>query len=206
MSRLDQVIDDLGGGRTTTARPGKVSSPEGTRPDLTPYRNSDCGAPLPPDVDALFGASKAYVIIKKERFEHRLILWYKLQAFNNKETAALVGFTPQTVSNVTKQPWFQTAFVQLAAEMGKDAIDTFLEGTVMPALQRVADLSENGESDAIKLAASKEILDRYLGKSVAKTEIKSEGKLDVNVFEGAKLKQEYEDNLKILQGRGIGTN
>jgi predicted XRE-type DNA-binding protein len=206
MSRLDSVIDDLGAGRTSEARPGSVSSLEGTIPRPNPQMNPSHGQPMPADVDALFGAKQAYLKIKGENFQHRLLLWYKLQGFKNVECARLLGYTQPWVSNVTRQPWFQHAFCALASEMGKDAVDTFLEGTVMPALEQVAHLSQSGESDAIKLAASKEILDRYLGKSVAKTEIKSDSKIDVNVYEGAKLKQEYEDNLKILAGRGIGSN
>lgn len=206
MSRLDTVIDDLSGGTAKEARPGKVASPEGTTPRPNPQVNPEYGQPMSMDVDALFGNTQAYLKVKKETFQHRLLLWYKLQAFNNRECAKLLGYTEAWVSQITKQPWFQAAFVELAKEQGKDAIQTYLEGEVLPALERTAQLARNGESDAVRLAANRELLDRFLGKSVAKTEIKSDGKLDVTVFDAAKLQEEFLRNQEILKGRGIGAN
>ena len=210
-TRLDSVIDDLSGGASATARPGKVASPEGTILPIEEriargYINADHGELLEPDVDSLFGSSKAYLHYKSEQPRHRLILWYKLQSFDNKEIAKLTRYSSFTVCQVVKQERFQKAFVTLAAEMGKDAIQTFLEGEVMPALIRTTELARNGESDQVRLAANREILDRFLGKSVAKTEVKSSGVLDVNVYDAAKLQEEFLRNQEILKGRGIGAN
>lgn len=200
---LDSVLDDLSGAVPLSARPGAVASPQGTTPDMSAYRNADCGAPLGPDVDALFGASKGYVKLKKESFQHRLILWYRLQAFNNKEIAQLLGCTPQTISNVSKQPWFQTAFVELAAEMGKDAIQTYLEGEVMPALYRTAELARSGETDQVRLAANRELLDRFLGKSTVKVETK--GVVDINhtVLDANRLLEEQRRLDEQIKANGL---
>jgi hypothetical protein len=200
---LDRVLDDLAGVTPAQARPGKVSSPEGTGPDLSAYRNADCGQPLGPDVDALFGATKGYVNVKRERFEHRLMLWYKLQAFNNNEVAQLCGVTPQTVSNVTKQPWFQEAFCKLAAEMGKDACTTFLEGEVLPALQRTADMARNGESEAVRLSANRELLDRFLGKATVKIESKASVDVTSTVLDGNRLLEEQRRLDEQIRSNGL---
>ena len=201
-TQLDDVLDDVQ--RSMKARPGKVASPEGTRVvDMGKYRNPDAGAPLGPDVDALFGATKAYVRYKKEKFEHRLMLWYKLQGFSQKEVAQLLGVTPQTVSNVTLQPWFQEAFVALSTEMGKSAVETFLEGEVLPALQRTAEIARSGESEAVRLAANREILDRFLGKSTVK--IESKGAVDINhtVLDANRLMEEQRRLDEQLKANGL---
>lgn len=156
------------------------------------------------NVDTLFGATPGYQHYKKERPEHRLMLWHRLNGHNVKETAALTGYTPQTVLNVCKQPWFQEAFVRLSTEMGKDAVQTFLSGEVLPALQRTVALAVSGESEAVRLAANKEIMDRYLGKSTVKVEQKISGQVDNVVYDAAKLLEESRRLNEELKARGIG--
>src|ERR1035437_9891288 len=86
------------------------------------------------EVDHLFGEKPSYVIIKKERPAHRMILWMTLQSSRVNEIADALRMVPQTVRNVQKQPWFQDAFCRLSGEMGKDAVQTFLKAEVMPAI------------------------------------------------------------------------
>lgn len=155
-------------------------------------------------VDALFGQSVAYVSYKKEKPQHRMILWARLNGHNCKETAALVGYTPQTVSNVCGQPWFQEAFARLSTELGKDQFQTFLQGEVLPAIQRTAELANSAESEAVRLAANKEILDRFMGKATVKVEAKTSGSLDVIVHDVAALEKENSDLQRQLAARGIG--
>ena len=195
---LDDFISDL----AASARPA-VRSQERTTLDMTPYRNPDSSAPLAPDVDGLFGATKGYTKYKHEKPEHRLMLWYRLQGYNVKETAQLTGYTPQTISNISKQPWFQSAFIELAAAQGKDAITSFLEGEVMPALERVVSLAQNGDSDNVRLAANRELLDRFLGKSTVK--IESKGSVDINhtVLDANRLMQEQRQLDEQLKANGL---
>lgn len=202
-TNLDRVIDDLAEVAPTLARPGKVASPEGTRPGMEKYHNPDTGAPLSPDVDALFGATKSYHRYMKEKFEHRLMLWYKLQGYSNVEISRITGYTTQTISQVSKQVWFQEAFCKLSAEMGKDAIQTFLEGEVLPALERTAAMARTADSDAVKLAANREILDRFLGKSTVKVETK--GIVDINhtVLDANKLLEEQRRLDEQLKANGL---
>lgn len=157
-------------------------------------------------VDGLFGASASYVKIKKESPTHRLILWMRMQGHKPKEIAAALRITPQTVYNVQGQPWFQEAFVRLSTEQGKDAVTTFLEGEVLPAMERTAALARSADSDAVKLAANREILDRFLGKSTVKIESKNSGTIDHIVHNADALQKEYAENQKKLAARGLGIN
>lgn len=157
-------------------------------------------------VDRLFGPQKAYNEIKREKPTHRLILWMTLQGQKIAEIAVSVGCTEGHVRNVQKQPWFQDSFCKLAEEMGKDAVQTFLKGEVMPAILRTVELSKTADSDAVKLAANRDLLDRFLGKPVVKAEVKNSGAVDHLVFDANALLEEQRRNAEILKGRGIGSN
>lgn len=167
--------------------------------------------PLPRDispegVDALFDGRAAYTVVKHEKPEHRLMLWYRLRGMSPGEIASLTGYTVVHVRNICAQPWFRSAFARLADEMGRDIHRTFLEGEVMPALQNIVKLANESQSEVVKLAANREILDRFLGKSVAKTETKVEGQIDTVVYSAEKLLEEQRRLAQALKDRGIGTN
>jgi hypothetical protein len=185
---------------TASPPPRVVQRQDGTKA-VDPHRTSERG--FSGEVDTLFGASRSYVAYKKEKPEHRLILWYRLQGYSVKETATLSGYTPQTVSNVCGQPWFQDAFVHLSEEMGKDVVKTFLEGEILPAFERTANLARSAESEAVRLAANKELMDRYLGKPTVHVDQKVQGKIDTVVHDIAKLREEERrltEELRTLTG------
>lgn len=141
-------------------------------------------------VDALFGTSSHYRVIKNERPEHRLMLWLSLQGHTPTEIANQTGFTLGTVLNVRKQPWFQHAFCQISTEFGKDPVQKFLEGEVLPTVHKLVDLRDNAESEAVRKSACDAILDRFLGKPIAKTETKVTGDIHHEVYDAAKLMEE----------------
>lgn len=185
---------------TAGEAPSRVVQRQDGTQGANPYLTS--GNPLA-DVDTLFGATPSYQAYKKEKPEHRLMLWHRLRGLSVKETALVTGYTPQTVSQVCKQPWFQEAFCQLSTEIGKDAVETFLEGEVLPALQRTADIARGAESEAVRLAANRELLDRYLGKSTVKVESKVSGQVESVVYDIAKLRDEEKrlnEQLRALTG------
>lgn len=156
--------------------------------------------------DMLFGASPAYQTIKKEQPEHRIILWLRLRAHSVKEIAALVNYSESQVRQVCAQPWFLDAFCRLSSEVGKDAVETMLEGEVVPSINRLVQLRDNAESDAVRRQAAVDILDRIRGKPTQKIETKSSGSMQVTVFDAAALLEESKRNAEILRSRGIGTN
>ena len=201
MKAVDALMQEL-----HVEEPRRVASPDGTRP--ADYRNGDSGAPLVLDADVhnLFGASKGYTKYKSEKPQHRLMLWLRLNGHNNKEIAQILGCSPQTVCNVGKQEWFMEAFCRISTEMGKDMVETFLEGEILPTMQKLVSLRDGAETDAVKLAASNAILDRIRGKPVARTETKITGSVDNVVYDVAALLEEQKRNAQILASRGIGTS
>ena len=202
------VTDDLdtllSGLVPASARPRVVLSKDGTERE-SGYVNVDSGKAAA-DVDGLFGTTQGYIKYKRERPEHRLMLWYRLQGYNVKETAQLTGYTPQTVGQVCKEPWFLEAFCRISEEQGKDAVQTFLEGEVLPALERTRQLAVASDSDAVKLAANRDLLDRYLGKSTVKVEAKTSGTIDHVVHDATRLLAESARLDEALRANGTYTH
>lgn len=166
------------------------------------------GSAVTPDIDGLFGDSLPYQAYKREKPEHRLMLWYRLQGYNVKETARLLGYTPQSVSQICKQPWFREAFTRLAASQGKEAISVAIESEVLPAFERLVTLAESATSEAVQLAANQQILDRFLGKPTVKVESKTSSTVTNIVASAQSLLDENRRLEEELAARGIrnGTN
>ncbi len=205
---VDILLGKLSVSESPSGRPVQgLDTTLGAASPVNPYRHPQgtSGFDKAADVDGLFKSSAAYVRYKKENPTHRLILWMRLNGQKPKEIALQLGITPQTVYNVQGQPWWQEAFCRLSTEMGKDAVTTFLEGEVLPALVRTVELAQSADEASVRLAANREILDRFLGKSVAKTETKISGGSTVTVFDVAKLQEESKALDEQLRARGIST-
>lgn len=212
MDAVDKIIEELGGVKPATAlaTPSRlVQSQDGTTREhmyLTDNTTSkETFEQYTQRVDSLFGDTPAYQGLRKERPEHRQVLWLRLNGHNCKETAALTGYTPQHVSTICKQPWFREAFVKLSTQMGRDSVESFLQGEIIPTLQRLTYLRDNAESDAVQKAACDSILDRIRGKPVARVETKHSGSIDTTVYDGERLRDELARNAEILRSRGINS-
>lgn len=182
---------------------------EGTAAQVPTTQREDCGVQYDDrTADDLFGAAQAYVPLRKEKPEHRIILWHTLQGRRPGEIAALMRCSRYTVYAVRAQPWFKDAFVRLAKELGTSAVETFLQGHEIPALERLVDLSENAKAEATRLAATNALLDRIRGKPTVKIEAKTESSVDVAVHDAATLLAERARNEQVLKANGVlvGTN
>lgn len=205
MSQFESLMEALETGKNTSRM---VQHQDGTE-SASPYVSANTNAQelftdMEGRVDALYGAKPAYQAIKREKPEHRLMLWLKLNGHSTKEIASVTGYTDVHIRTICKQPWFIDAFCKLSTEAGKDAVQTYLEGEVMPALQRTVSLAQDSKIDAVKLAANREILDRFLGKPLAKTENKNtnSGTMTV-VHDVAALQKEAELLDRRLAANGL---
>lgn len=212
MDAVDKIIEELGGVKPATALPEAsrlVQSQDGTtREHKYLTANTTAAAEFEQysqRVDSLFGDKPAYQGLKRELPAHRQMLWLRLNGHNVKETAALTGYSPQQVTVICKQPWFREAFVKLSTQMGRDSVETFLQGEIIPTLERLVNLRDNAESDAVRKAACDSILDRIRGKPVARVETKHSGSIDTTVYDGERLRDELQRNAEILRSRGINS-
>lgn len=200
----DTELDDILGS-LHVATPRGVPSPEGTRRIGPMTVNCDAGVRTYDDatVDHLFAQTKAYVYYKREKPEHRMMLWLRLEGHNNREIASITGYSETSVSQISRQPWFQEAFCKIGTERGLDIVDGYLQGEIIPTLSRLVSLRDTAESDAVKKAACDSILDRVRGKPVARTEVKVDANVNNTVYDVAALMEEKRRNDEILKSRGI---
>lgn len=138
------------------------------------FTNPECG--LDSSID-LHGAQDPDFNILHEKPEHRAILLLKMQLMTNKEVSEKTGYSQPWISQVCRQPWFRQRLLSMLHAEGLDPIQAILKPAAEDSIFRVMDLAENAASETVKLAANREILDRYLGKSVTKVENFDGGKV-----------------------------
>lgn len=121
--------------------------------------------------DGLSGVPPPPLELKKENSAHRIMLYLAAQGFNVKEIAGITDYSPQQVSTVTRQDWFQKQLASLMEESGKPVIDQLLQGEAKSSLETILALRDNVNAPAaVRMNCAFNILDRVLGKPVAKTE------------------------------------
>lgn len=139
-------------------------APDPTNPQL--YVNDLLAPEFKPDSSLdLHGAKDPDFTIHHEKPEHRVILLLKAQLLSNKEIAEKTGYTQAWISQVCRQPWFRARLLDLLHENGENPIRAILKPAATDSIFNLIDMSQNATSEAVKLGANKEILDRYLGKA-----------------------------------------
>ena len=117
--------------------------------------------------DALHNDRDPAYFIENEKPEHRKILDMSLAGYTAKEIAAHIGVSGGHVSNVLRQPWARVYIINQTKKTVQDEMREFLESEVMPTLKKVVSVRDDPlarRSDV--LAASAQLLDRFLGKPV----------------------------------------
>jgi hypothetical protein len=109
---------------------------------------------LPPNID-----------IQHERVRHRMLAFLISTGSTQREAAKEMGYSEGWVSQICRQEWFVGLVAEEITKAGRSVVDELFRNAAPGAVLRVIDLSQNAEKDAVKLAANKEILERYLGKS-----------------------------------------
>lgn len=121
--------------------------------------------------DALHGDRVPSMRIDKETPSHRLMIWMHAQGASNKDIGAQLGYTPFYVGQVLRQPWARLRLTDILREAGIDKVKHFLANEVAPSLEVLRDIRDNGTNRASdRASAANSILDRALGKPVAKVE------------------------------------
>lgn len=116
--------------------------------------------------NALHNDIDSGVTYKKEKISHRLIICAAAGGATNVEIAASLGLSLPTVSNVLRQPWARERMLQTMKDNADENIRDILKTAAIPALKQIIETSTDETVKAeVRLAASRDIVDRFLGKA-----------------------------------------
>ena len=118
----------------------------------------------------LHNVPEASVLLKKENFRHRLVFIMKCRGDLNRAIARKLKYSETQVSIITRQPWFRKALLLHYERMGKDAVTEVLQTEGMNALWKVVEMSQTASSETVKQNCCFNLMDRWLGKPVQRTE------------------------------------
>jgi hypothetical protein len=155
----------------------------------------------------MFPGSAPQIAILREKPEHTLALFMFAAGKKDAEVAEALDYTVLQIRNLRKQPWFRSKLDQVIEEAGKEQVATFLQGKVLPALEVLDDIIHDPtQKGATRVTAIREMLDRGLGKSVARVEVKTQNVTPSDATdEVERLRKEVEENARRLSANGIAT-
>lgn len=162
------------------------------------------------------GALAPRIEIKHEKPEHKLIMFLRAKGQSQVEVSELTGYSLASISLLESQPWYQTQLAEEIHSAGREILESTLETYALPALQKLNKLAHGAKSETVQAGACVNILDRFLGKPLQKTENKNENKTTTDMVEDdremlAKLRAEQE-RLEVLrrslqnQSQSVGLN
>jgi lambda repressor-like predicted transcriptional regulator len=135
--------------------------------ELAAYRNS-------PDAlfnDTVIDGHDSNQVKRSEAPHHRLMVLLKSQGYSNNEIAEMTGYGVTTVSNVLRQPWARRRIVELITKHGLVGVQQLLEGELANNVMTLIEVRDDPNSrDSTRVNAANSLLDRFLGKPVARVE------------------------------------
>lgn len=157
------------------------------------------------DPDRLHGDKMPSQILVKEQPIHRMMIWMHAQGASRKDIARNTGYSEAQVRMVISQPWARARLVQILKETGLDPVKHFLTHEVAPSLEVFREVRDDKEAPpTARITAADKILDRALGKPLAKIESDNTNR---NVpADLQRLEQEIAETRKALNERGILEN
>lgn len=130
------------------------------------YKDSPC---------QLYSDKDPNLAVLHEKPWHRAVVYLVIKGLTNREIAERFGKTEPWISQLTRQPWFKNRVVQELKEAGGDLVETILQSQVIPSIEKVIELRDGANSEAIQMRAASEILDRFMGKPTQKIEQRVSG-------------------------------
>jgi hypothetical protein len=129
-------------------------------------------------------------VIEKEAPWHLSAAYMYAMGSCNREIAEAHGKSPQAVSNLFHQPFFQERVTDIMAENRRDIMDLF-RGERISSLETLVAIRDNERAPAAaRVACCREILDRTLGRPVQRVEAGGEVRSDDPVAEVERLERE----------------
>jgi hypothetical protein len=115
--------------------------------------------------DALHNDSDSVREVLQEKPIHRHWVDLSLQGYTPTEIAKMTGHSMQWVSQVLKQPFARQYFINQSKKTVNEEIKALLEQEAIPSLKMLKNVRDNAPKASDRVAASRELLDRFLGKS-----------------------------------------
>lgn len=113
----------------------------------------------------LHGDTQPYLRIKKEKPEHRLMIYLKVLGHSNREIAEKTDFSEAQVSQVLRQDWARKTLLDEYNKSGKDAVQMLLVGEAKNSIWKLVEQRDNPTKlGAVVISASNSLLDRLFGK------------------------------------------
>ena len=104
-------------------------------------------------------------------YREEIVVWMTAQGMNCKTIATKLGISTNAVSQCMNRPGFRQKVRAAIQESGKDQLTATLEAEVLPSIETLIQVRDNeAEKGATRVQAANSILDRFLGKPVAKVE------------------------------------
>lgn len=127
--------------------------------------SSEAAAWLDTQVAPLHNPADPRWTLKREKYEHRLIIYLKCQGFTNREISNKLGFSMYTVNNVIKQPWARAIILTEITKAGRDQVETILQGEALESVLKLVDIRDDEKAPReTQRKAANDLLDRYMGK------------------------------------------
>lgn len=111
----------------------------------------------------------AAIGLKDEKAWHRMAAYMLLAGRTNSEIGAAAGVTPNHVSQLRAQRWFQELLATLANEAGND-LTGVIQSEAQASLQTMVDIRDDLTAPVrVRYAAAKDLVELAHGKAVQKT-------------------------------------
>lgn len=161
----------------------------------TPFKTGENSA-LP---DAFYNDCDSRARLQREQPHHRRIIDLTLQGFTITEITTLLDLSRPTVKNVLRQPWARERMIEQSKKDVLGEVGEMLKQELVNSVQKMIEIRDSTTTrPETQLAASKEIIDRVLGKTAQPI---LTGKIDA--------KKLSDDELELIArggASGAGTN
>lgn len=114
--------------------------------------------------DSFYNAVDSDREIQHEKTWHRVAIFMATNGKTYAEIARALNRSEMQVSCVLRQPWAQERMQREIATAGRDNLQELLNVYGPATMLEVIDLGRSAKSEQVKLAAKREVLDRWLGK------------------------------------------
>ena len=140
----------------------------------------------------------------EERPQHVTMAYLLAAGRTRSEIAQVLGLNQAHISIIVRQPWFQKRLKAITEAAGKDMVKQFLDGEVLPSLETLRSIRDDGsQRGATRVAAANSILDRFMGKPVAHIESKTNLNIHTAADTVDQVQRELSSIDEQLQARGV---